>query len=158
MDVDLRWVLPVSRMHMIVCMEEIDTAILDFICLLGGRYGWIPPKSDISITASEINYGALDKLEEPVFRYFYFRDPNVTASIPKDFAKDFREPSGSESEKLLESLKDHIMDHETKGKILIEPGKSERKSLPFYIYPCKWDNKLNRIVNLESFGNIVYMI
>ncbi|OPX57342.1 MAG: NACHT domain protein [Methanobacterium sp. PtaB.Bin024] len=155
-DVDLRWGVTSEQNAYDVCMEEIDNCHPRFICLLGGRYGWIPPKSDISITASEINYGALDKLEEPVFRYFYFRDPNVTASIPKDFAKDFREPSGSESEKLLESLKDHIMDHETKGKILIEPGKSERKSLPFYIYPCKWDNKLNRIVNLESFGNIVY--
>ena len=69
---------------------------------------------------------------------------------------DYREPVGSKSEKLLESLKERIMNPQTKGKVLIEPGKEEFKTLPYYTYPCSWNNDFKRIIDLESFGNQVY--
>ena len=32
--------------------------------ILGGRYGYVPPGSDHSITADEVRYGVLDRLHE----------------------------------------------------------------------------------------------
>ena len=73
-DVDLRWGVTSDQDAYDVCMEEIDNCKPRFICMLGGRYGWIPPENDISITDSEVQYGALNKLDSPIFRYFYFRN------------------------------------------------------------------------------------
>jgi hypothetical protein len=162
-DVDLRWGVTADQDAFELCMDEIDRCRPRFICILGGRYGWVPPPKSIeadfmaqvragtspagaltveqqaildklyarevredgtehyrlrekprekdqvevwnadsavaveifqraglpeaqfSITASEVLYGALEKkkLDEPLFRYFYFRDPAVTQSIPE---------------------------------------------------------------------------
>jgi len=182
-DVDLRWGVTADQDAFNLCMDEIDRCQPRFICMLGGRYGWVPtpkairrqafervfagetvtdkPSDDelsvlrelyeldlkddayklrqkpqtgselerwnksceravgilqranlsevqFSITASEIHYGALDKLGEPIFRYFYFRDPTVTASIPPSHAADYREPAGSFAEAALNDLKQKI--------------------------------------------------
>src|SRR5438876_6017704 len=167
-DVDLRWGVTGEQDAFDLCMDEIKRCHPRFICMLGGRYGWIPapktvernaleqvtsgaspagqlssdeltliqemyslnaaepayrlrakpetaeevekwyadceavvgilqraqmPEAQFSITASEIHFGALDKLAEPIFRYFYFRDPAATASIPNEYADTYRESS-----------------------------------------------------------------
>src|SRR5688572_6027851 len=95
-DVDLRWGVTSDQDAYEVCMEEIDLCRPRFICILGGRYGWIPRAAEeLSITASEILYGALSHPEQVMFRYFYFREPSVTRSIPEPSAKDYREPEDS---------------------------------------------------------------
>ncbi|AUB59810.1 hypothetical protein BK009_03435 [Methanobacterium subterraneum] len=155
-DVDLRWGITSDQDAYDVCMDEIDNCHPYFMCMLGGRYGWIPPEKKISITESEIYYGALDKLDIPTFRFFYLRDAKITNSIPAEFNDDYKELKDSESEKQLKYLKEKIMNPEIKGKVLIKPDEVECKSLSYFIYPCKWDNNLKRIVDLESFGNQVY--
>ncbi|MDQ2974887.1 MAG: DUF4062 domain-containing protein [Acidobacteriota bacterium] len=247
-DVDLRWGVTGDQDAFDLCMDEIKRCHPRFICMLGGRYGWIPapktidqnalgqvlsgtsparqlsdedlallrdmyalnadegnyrlrakpqaieevkqwnknceevvkvlqravmPEAQFSITASEIHFGALDRLAEPIFRYFYFRDPAVSASIPDEqkadedeYKNDYREPAGSFAEKALAELKETIKT--TTGKIiqtgvsisgdakLIEPGQVVEAPLPFFEYPCRWDNEAKRVVDLREFGARVY--
>lgn len=240
-DVDLRWGVTGDQDAFDLCMDEIKLCHPRFICMLGGRYGWVPapkavrqnalerviagdspagqltadeltllremydlnpneaayrlrekpqaqteveqwnkncedvvkvlqrallPEVQFSITASEIHFGALDKLGEPIFRYFYFRDSAVTASIPSEHAADYREPAESFSETALAELMEKIKD--TRGKViqtgvsisgdkkLIEPGQIVEAQLPVFDYPCRWDTKTERIVDLQEFGARVY--
>src|SRR5436853_5644983 len=45
-DVDLRWGLKSDQDALDLCMEEIDRCRPRFVCILGGRYGWVPaPKA-----------------------------------------------------------------------------------------------------------------
>ena len=182
-DVDLRWGVTSDQDAFDLCMEEIDNCHPRFICMLGGRYGWVPPPKQIpagfldpvlahasaagslipaerdaldaqyrqvngggtyrlqekpqanveveafnargeiavgvlqraglpeaqrSIMESEIHYGALDKLQKPTFRFFYFREDRVTNAIPEPHAKDYREPAGSLAAGFLDAIKARI--------------------------------------------------
>ena len=235
-DVDLRWGVTGDQDAFDLCMDEIDRCHPRFVCMLGGRYGWVPapktirqsafervlasdlpadeinslrdmyvlnaaedvyrlrekprqgPELDVwnknceavvqtlqrariteaqfSITASEIHYGALDKLGQPIFRYFYFRDPSVTNSIPEPYASDYREPKASFAETTLDELKQDIKSR--RGKViqtgvsisgdskLVEPGQVIEAPLPVFDYPCRWDDESHRIVDLKAFGARVY--
>lgn len=42
-DVDLRWGVTADQDAFDLCMREIEFCRPRFICLLGGRYGWVPP-------------------------------------------------------------------------------------------------------------------
>jgi hypothetical protein len=42
-DVDLRWGVTADQDAFDLCMDEIDRCRPRFICMLGGRYGWVPP-------------------------------------------------------------------------------------------------------------------
>jgi hypothetical protein len=240
-DVDLRWGVTGDQDAFDLCMDEIDRCHPRFVCMLGGRYGWVPtprtvrqsslervvggessagplspddasllgdiyvlnaadgsyhlrekppagpeldawnknceravqllqrarlPEAQFSITASEIHYGALDKLGEPIFRYFYFRDPGVTNSIPEPYAADYREPAGSFAENTLSELKEKIkalrgqviqtgvsISNEAK---LVEPGQIIKAPLPVFEYSCRWEQESGRIVGLHEFGERVY--
>jgi hypothetical protein len=228
-DVDLRWGVTSDQDAFELCMDEIDRCHPRFLCMLGGRFGWVPPPREISadfvgrllggstpfgtltsdqqglfeslyarvdpnsvyrlrekpkekeaikkwnddgervvamlqraglpaaqssITASEIHYGALDKLDKPAFRYFYFRDPAVTQSIPEPHASDYREPAGSFAADALESIKQRIRD--SQGKTLRAPGELVETPLPFLDYSCAWDQATARITKLDQFGERVY--
>lgn len=106
-----------------------------------------------SITAAEVLHGALDKLEEPLFRLFYFRDPAATAAIPEPYAADYREANGSFAARALEDLKQRI-GRET-GVVHVAPGRTERRQLPVFHYPARWDDRTRRITSLTDFGNRV---
>ena len=154
-DVDLRWGVTSDQDAYEVCMEEIDLCRPRFICILGGRYGWIPRAAEeLSITASEILYGALSHPEQVMFRYFYFREPSVTRSIPEPSAKDYREPEDSFPALALEKLKARIIT--SQGQTLVAPGKIAQAPLPVYTYPCNWNSASKRIMDLEEFGNHVF--
>ena len=230
-DVDLRWGVTSDQDVFDLCMDEIQRCHPRFICILGGRYGWVPPPKavaaditeqilsdcspagaiaseeraalialynldqsagyyrlaekprtvadvktyytqgelavtvfqraglsgvDLSITASEIHFGALDCLNEPAFRFFYFRKQSVTDSIPQPYAAYYRELKGSCAERQLNALKCRVKDPETKGKTSTEPGKVVEALLPWYEYPCRWDADLKRITDLKAFGDRVY--
>lgn len=159
-DVDLRWGVTGDQDAFELCMDEIDRCQPRFLCMLGGRYGWVPPAASgsaepgRSITASEIHYAALDKLNEPAFRYFYFRDPDVTASIPDPYAADYREPEGSQAARDLGSIKARIQG--ARGRVQRAPGDIVEQPLPLLVYPCAWDTATARITRLEAFGARVY--
>lgn len=229
-DVDLRWGVTGDQDAFDLCMKEIARCRPRFICLLGGRYGWMPPPREVphdfmsellagrtpagelaaeeqavltdlysdddesgtyrlrakpearddvklwekhgdiaadilqraelsgaerSITASEVHYGALERLDKPTFRYFYFRDPKVTNSIPEPHVEDYRDKPESFAGAALEALKAHVRDEETTGLVNTAPDKVERRKVPFYEYSCRWDSDSERIVDLWLFGQRV---
>src|SRR5262245_57550048 len=55
-DVDLRWGVTADQSALELCLDEIDRCRPRFVCMLGGRYGWVPPGRNESITASEVVY------------------------------------------------------------------------------------------------------
>ena len=50
-DVDLRWGVTGEQDASEVCREIINECRPRFLCMLGGRYGWVPPGKTRSITA-----------------------------------------------------------------------------------------------------------
>jgi hypothetical protein len=46
-DVDLRWGVTTDQDAFDLCMKEIDLCHPRFICMLGWRYGWVPPPEAI---------------------------------------------------------------------------------------------------------------
>jgi hypothetical protein len=154
-DVDLRWGVTADQDAFELCMDEIDRCHPRFICMLGGRYGWVPPGAERSITASEVHYAVLDRVDQAGFRFFYFRDPHATASIPDPAAAGYRELEGSSAAERLASLKDRI--RRSRARTLIAPGEQAERPLSVFEYPCRWDPESSGITGLEAFGSRVYL-
>lgn len=239
-DVDLRWGVTEDQDAFDLCMQEIEQCHPRFLCMLGGRYGWMPPPERIdagfvnrlvrgetgagslspedlglfgegvaggrdlagalyaldpslgqyilrekprdkaavsrwdercnravqvlqdagypgslpSITASEVYHGALDRLSEPTFRYFYFRDPQVTDTIPSPDDSVYREEPGGYGASALANLKMRIRG--TEGVVQVAPGQTGEAQAPVFTYPCRWAPATHRIVDLREFGDRVY--
>ena len=110
--VDLRWGVDTTELEsdegsarvLSVCLDEIDRSKPYMIILLGERYGWIPPAElmrtateerlgilspdvandfEKSVTALEIEYGALSRVGQLDRCLFYFRQP-----LPRDGMDD----------------------------------------------------------------------
>ena len=139
-DVDLRWGVTSDQDVLSVCREIVDECKPRFVCILGGRYGTVPPGLSRSITEDEIHYGVLDKPRDCRYAFFYFRDPATTAAIAERERGEFREPPGSPEEELLATLKEKIS---TAG---LKP----------FVYRATWDADANRLVELQDFGRRVY--
>jgi hypothetical protein len=139
-DVDLRWGVTGGQDALEVCREIIDECRPHFLCLLGGRYGWIPPAQEQSITAAEVQFAVLDCLGRHGKALFYFRDLAATAAMVEDKPGQYREPAGSLAERRLDALK------ETIAKAGLSP----------VIYGANWDTYQRRLVDLEEFGEAVY--
>lgn len=140
-DMDLRWGVTSEQDALSVCREVVDECRPRFLCMLGGRYGWVPPGKTRSITADEIHYGVLDRdLKSRGFATFYFRDPSATAAMVEITPGEFREPAGSHSAVALGELKTAI---------------TEAGLQPF-IYRAQWDDPSRRLIGLKEFGDRVY--
>ena len=121
--IDLRWIVETVSLDdkhakellvLKVCLAEIERSRLFLIVLVGERYGWIPPEErtkvaareagftgDVagkSVTALEIESGALSSPDQLSRTWFYFRDPLQTInsdvcrrriSVPKPHAPSF---------------------------------------------------------------------
>jgi tetratricopeptide (TPR) repeat protein len=139
-DVDLRWGVTSVEDVSEVCREVIDECRPRFLCMLGGRYGWVPPGSTRSITADEVHYGVLDQIsKDRGFAHFYFRDDLTTAVMEEIALGEFREPPGSDNEYKLVKLKQAIID----------------AGLSPFTYPAQWDNENRRLIGLKKFGDRV---
>jgi hypothetical protein len=46
-DIDLRWGVTADQDAFDLCMDEIERCRPRFICMLGGRYGWVPPPRSV---------------------------------------------------------------------------------------------------------------
>ena len=139
-DVDLRWGVTSDQNALEVCREIIDECRPRFLCILGGRYGWVPPGKVHSITADEVHYGVLDRLlNERGFAYFYFRSETATGAMP-GIPGEFREQPGSNNEAKLAELKQAII----------------AAGLNPFTYPAHWDNDTQRLTGLALFGNRVH--
>jgi len=106
-DVDLRWGITVEEAErgevLPICLAEIDRARPYFICMLGERYGWIPPPegyaSDLlerqpwlkkhqggkSVTELEILHGVLNNRRMRGRAFFYFRSPTYARNKGGDY-------------------------------------------------------------------------
>ena len=79
-DVDLRCGVTTDQDAFDLCMDEIDRCRPRFICLLGGRYGWMPPPKSIAadfmerVLAGSSLAGALTADEQAVLTEIYFLD------------------------------------------------------------------------------------
>ena len=85
-DVDLRWGVTGDEDASEVCREVIGECRPRFLCILGGRYGWVPAGRSRSITADEIDFGVLNPPAHDagsVRAFFYFRKDEATAAIPE---------------------------------------------------------------------------
>jgi hypothetical protein len=82
-DVDLRWGVTSEQNVLEVCREVIDECRPRFICLLGGRYGSVPPGGSESLTAAEIRHAVLDVPQRCGHACFYFRHPKVRPVSPR---------------------------------------------------------------------------
>jgi WD40 repeat protein len=141
-DVDLRWGVTSEQDALSVCREVVDECRPRFLCMLGGRYGWVPPGRTRSITAAEIHYGVLDRDHTSRgFAYFYFRDPSATAAMAEVAPGEFREPAGSHGAVALAELKTAI----------VESG------LQPFIYRAQWDDQSRRLIGLKELGDRVYV-
>ena len=140
-DVDLRWGVTSGQDALEVCREIINECRPRFLCILGGRYGWVPPGKTRSITADEVYYGVLDRaLEGRGFAYFYYRDEVATNAVVETTPGEIREPQGSNSQQQLAELKQAII----------------AAGLNPLTYPAQWDNDSKRLTGLTKFGDRVY--
>jgi len=139
-DVDLRWGVTSEQDALSVCREIVDECRPRFLCMLGGRYGWVPPGKTRSITADEVHYGVLDRdLTSRGFAYFYFRDPSATAAMVEAAPGECREPAGSHGADALAELKTAIT----------------AAGLQPFIYRAQWDEQSRRLIRLNEFGDRV---
>ncbi|HXN45474.1 MAG TPA: DUF4062 domain-containing protein [Bryobacteraceae bacterium] len=122
-EVDLRWGVTSDQDASGVCREIVDECRPRFLCMLGGRYGWVPAGKNRSITADEVHYGVLDRIGRHGYSFFYFRDPGATAAMVEEEAGEFRELPGSTHERTLAKLKEAI------GRLGLRP----------FTYPARWD-------------------
>lgn len=140
-EVDLRWGVTSDQDALGVCREVIDECRPRFFCLLGERYGWVPPGQEDSITADEIQYAVLDRAGKHGYAFFYFRDSAVMDGMDESTIGEYREPVGSKSEQKILALK----------KAIINAGFSPRN------YKAEWDKRRGCMTGLESFGIQVYI-
>lgn len=140
-DVDLRWGVTSEQDASEVCREIINECRPRFLCMLGGRYGWVPPGKTRSITADEVHYGVLDQtLKDRGFAYFYFRDDAATTAIVETTPGEFSEQQGSDNQNKLAELKQAII----------------AASLNPVTYSAQWDNERRRLTGLKKFGDRVH--
>ena len=130
---DLRWGINTSdldteegsRKVLDVCLDEIDRCKPPMVVLLGYRYGWIPDGDLIktaaerkkmqledlerSVTALEIEYGALRDEEHFANTLFYFRE--IEGEVPSDYQSE-----DDEHARKIKALKERILS-KTGGRI-----------------------------------------
>ena len=154
---DLRWGVNTgeleseagSRKVLSVCLEEIDRCRPYMLVILGDRYGWIPDQGLIadaasrarfaleeleqSVTALEIEYGALSNPEQLERTLFYFRE--FEGEVPASYG-----PEDPHHAAKLEELKGRIRK--------LAGGRLKT-------YTLGWDEKENRPLGLEQFAALV---
>jgi hypothetical protein len=157
-DVDLRWGVTAEQDALEVCREVINECRPRFICMLGGRYGWTPPGHERSITAEEVQYAALDRLDAREYRYFYFRSARATLSPPEAAARrdGYHElPTEDEVEKHgLPAARE--MARNRACRLARLKWRISHAGLPVREYDCRWDETRQRFVHLDAFGEAVY--
>ena len=81
-DVDLRWGVTTDQNAFDLCMDEIDRCRPRFICMLGGRYGCVPPPRTVPfevmrrIRAGTSPSGVLSPQEERALAVLYMLEPD----------------------------------------------------------------------------------
>jgi nephrocystin-3 len=129
-EVDLRWGVTEEQAErgevLPICLREIENSRPYFICMLGDRYGWVPPPEMISseliemqpwlaehkkksVTELEIIHGVLASQHMNDRAFFYFRDHSYTVKVDSTKQHDFVEKDPGQTE-MLDRLKQAIRD------------------------------------------------
>lgn len=142
-DVDLRWGITDESNICGVCRSIIDECHPLFLGILGGRYGFIPDNSDlsVSVTEDEMTY-AISSIKKSGYdrMLFMLRNEQDTLSMRESVPGEFREPAGSESERKLSLLKQRIL----------------KSDLDVCEYRAVWNESLGALTGLYEFGEKVY--
>ena len=163
--VDLRWGINTQTLkedesaHKIltVCLDEIDYSKPYLIAFLGERYGWIPDKKLIdnavkqkqpefsylaefekSVTALEIEYGALAEKGLIDHCLFYFRKPLPVEKLSQE-QRNIYGSEGEEANNRLDALK---------SKIINSGGNIK-------YYTANWDEKKNCVTDLDELKELI---
>lgn len=159
-EVELRWGVTEEESGRAteLCLSEVCRSQM-LIGVLGERYGLVPPKpalpdlpqhswlesapAGLSITEMEIRqFQALYPETSHQRMFCYFRDPNISKSVPASWRSDFV-PESKEAESKMTSLKQSIRT----SKVKITEN-----------YPCEWGGVVDGkpyLKNLENFGKAV---
>lgn len=151
-DVDLHWGVTSDQDSLGVCREVIDHCHPRFMCILGGRYGWMPDGKDKSITADEVHYGVLDReAAKRGHAFFYFRKDEDTLTIPEADARSggYREFAQPDEIERYGLAKAETMAKERAGKLAALKQSIVDAELPVHHYEAKWEK---RLIGLEK-GN-----
>jgi hypothetical protein len=79
-DVDLRWGVTADQDAFELCMDEIERCRPRFICILGGRYGWVPPPKQVDVDfldrvlEASSAAGSISTQQRTILQYLYLRD------------------------------------------------------------------------------------
>ena len=157
--IDLRWGIDTTSLEsdesahkvLSVCLDEIDRAKPYMIVLVGDRYGWVPEKKQLlenalkqkrredivdlaekSVTALEIEYGALSQKDNLKRCLFYFREP-------LEGAPDFFGEKNPKYQSKLEKLKTKIKQEAKKGGAIVRS------------YSAKWNADEGKVTELDGF-------
>jgi tetratricopeptide (TPR) repeat protein len=157
-DVDLRWGVPQTSVDneransWAYCKQWIQRSEPFFVCLIGQRYGWVPPSDQIiddedsafagmSITEMEIHLALLSgRLRRR--SYAYLRKTAVPRDAPPDI---YRKYVDARAQRRLRELKGLLRQQaERRGP---EAGRPVRD------YECRWTG--DGFTGLEGFGRLV---
>ena len=149
-DVDLRWGVPQTNVDneqansWAYCKQWIQRSEPFFICLIGQRYGWVPPPNQViddedsafagmSITEMEIHLALLSgRLRRR--SYAYLRKTTVPRDAPPDIYRIYVD---ARAQRRLRELKNRLR-------------QTER---PVRDYECRWTS--DGFTELEEFGRMV---
>jgi len=152
-----------------VCLDEIKRCRPFLVVILGDRYGWVPPERRMqaaveeegfawetrgkSVTALEVEFGALSGREAGVRAQFYFR-----ASLPYEEMSPETAASYSEvhAAVLANSVaaRQEALDRERRLATL-KAEIARRFPGRFRTYAAGWDSKEQRVTGLEAWGQQV---
>ncbi len=161
--VDLRWGVNTTDLEseegakkvLSVCLDEIDSCKPYMIIILGERYGW-RPNSDIlkdslknrkfvlkdfdkSVTALEIEYGALSKFAKKENCLVFFRQNSFFSEMTQEELVDYKSEDISSFKKLSE----------LKQKLKQDFGDN------VIMYSPVWDEKQKKLTGFEYFSQIM---
>lgn len=156
---DLRWGVNTgdleseegSKKVLTVCLDEIDRCRPYMVIIVGERYGWIPDgkliseaiesktafsleELELSVTALEIEYGALCNPEKMGHTLFYFRE--FEGMIPEGYGTE-----DAQHKEKLNQLKERIVKL-TGGKI--------------HTYKVQWNETTQRLEGVDAFADMLF--
>ncbi len=148
-DVDLRWGVPETGIDgektnsWEYCKRWIDEVEPFFICMLGQRYGWRPPASEILDEADRAAYAGFSVTEMEV-RHALLNHPHDKHSL--FYLRETEVPSDAAN--YAEYVDAEDLDDLAKLKTLIrESGRPVRR------YQCTWTG--SEFTDLDDFGEVV---
>jgi hypothetical protein len=133
-----------------LCADKIDESRPLFFCILGDRYGWLPPaelvnqvrrsrglpaSESCSVTELEIELG-LHLAEPGIQPLIFMREPLPYDEMPERVARNYH-PKDEVRRNRLEMLKERLR---------------RNRNVRVYTYSAAWDAAHSKVTGLDDFG------